>query len=103
MSARFDLGKRPRLGYTGSVLDRTAELRHDPAAMAALAADPRARTFVIAGELVCLHKGEPFNDPTFTFAQAAALVSGADRMREQVFLGRSGDAPLFAIAIDPDA
>src|SRR6266849_2242764 len=52
MSARFDLGTRPHLGYTGSVLDRAAELRHDAAAMAALAADPRARTLVIAGELV---------------------------------------------------
>src|SRR5260370_41257927 len=102
MSSRFDLGKRPHLGYTGSVLDRAAELRHDPAAMAALAADPCTRTLVIAGELVCLHKGEPFNDPTFTFAQATALASGPDRIREQVFLGRSGDTALFAIAIDPD-
>jgi NAD+ diphosphatase len=103
MPARFDLGMKPHLGYTGSVLDRAAELRHDPAAMAALAADSRSRTLVITGELVCLHKGEPFSDPTFTFAQAAALVSGAGRMREQVFLGRNGDAPLFAVAIDPDA
>jgi NAD+ diphosphatase len=101
--ARFDLGVRPHLGYTGRVLDRAAELRRDPAAMAALAADQRARTFVIAGELVCLHKGEPFNDPTFTFAQATALASGSDRIREQVFLGRNGDAALFAVAIDPDA
>lgn len=103
MSARFDLGTTPHLGYTDSVLDRAAGLRHDPAAIAALAADPRALTFVIAGELICLHKVEPFNDPTFTFAQAAALVSGPDRMHEQVFLGRNGEAALFAVAIDPDA
>src|SRR5215470_9345053 len=103
MSARFDLGKRPHLGYTDSVLDRAAQLRHDAAAIAALAADPRARTLVIAGELVCLHKGEPFNDPTFTFTRAAALASGPDRVREQVFLGRNGDAALFAVAIDPES
>jgi NAD+ diphosphatase len=103
MTVRSDLGVKPYLGFTNSVLDRAAELRHNPAATAAQAADPRARTLVIAGELVCLHKGEPFNDPTFTFAQAAALASGPDRMHEQVFLGRNGDAPLFAVAIGPDA
>jgi len=103
MSTRFDLGTRPRLAYTDNALDRAAELRPDSAATAALAADPRARTLVIAGELVCLHKGEPVNNPAFTFAQAAALVSGSDRIREQVFLGRDGQAALFAVAIDSDA
>jgi NAD+ diphosphatase len=103
VSQRFDLGVRPHLGFTGSGLDRAAELRRDPAATAALAADPRGRTLVIAGELVCLHKGEPFHDPTFTFTQAAALVSGPDQMHEQVFLGRDGEEALFAVAIDPDA
>ena len=103
MSARFDLGVKPYLGFTDSVLDRAAELRRDPAATAALAADPHARTVVIAGELVFLHKGEPFNDPTFTFAQATALVSGPGGPHEQVFLGRNGGAPLFAVAIAPEA
>jgi NAD+ diphosphatase len=103
MSARLDLGTRPHLGYTGSVLDRAAELRNDPAAISALAADPCARTLVIAGELVCLHKGEPFNDPAFTFAQAGALAAGPERIREQVFLGRDPGGPLFAVAIDPEA
>src|SRR5262249_51810833 len=103
MSARFDLGKRPHLGYTESILDRAAELRHDAAAMAALAADPRARTFVIAGEFVCLRKSDPLSDPTFTFTQVAERVCGPDRLREQAFLGRNGDAALFAVAIDPEA
>jgi NAD+ diphosphatase len=103
VSQRFDLGVRPHLGFTGSGLDRAAELRRDPAATAALAADPRVRTLVIAGELVCLHKGEPFHDPTFTLTQAAALVSAPDQMHEQVFLGRDGEEALFAVAIDPDA
>jgi NAD+ diphosphatase len=103
VSQRFDLGVRPHLGFTGSALDRAGELRRDPAATAALAADPRVRTLVIAGELVCLHKGEPFHDPMFTFKQAAGLLSRPDQMHEQVFLGRDGETALFAVAIDPDA
>ena len=103
VDTRLDLGTRPYLGYTGNVLNRAAEMRTDPAAIAALAADPYARTLVTAGELVCLKKGEPFNDPAFTPAQAAALVSGPARMREQVFLGRDGNGPLFAVAIDVEA
>jgi len=99
MPARFDLGTKPHLGYTGSVLDRAAELRHDPAAMAALEADPRARTFVIGGELVVLRKGAPRNDPAFPLAQAAGFVPA----RERVFLGRHDGMPLFAVAIDPGA
>jgi NAD+ diphosphatase len=103
MSASFDLGPKPYLGYTGSVLSRAAELRSDAAALSALAADSRARTLVIAGEFVCLQKGEPRHEPWFTFAQAAALAPGPDRMREQVFLGRHDAGPLFAMAIDAAA
>jgi len=99
MPARFDLGNKPHLGYTDSVLDRAAELRHDPAALAALEADPRARALVIGGELVVVRKGAPLNDPAFTLAQAGALAPP----RERAFLGRRDDAPLFAVAIDPDA
>jgi NAD+ diphosphatase len=103
VDTRFDLGTRPYLGFTGSVLNRATELRTDPAAIAALAADPCARTLVAAGELVCLRKDEPFNDPTFTLAQAAALAPGPGQMREQVFLGRDDSGSLFAVAIDPAA
>jgi NAD+ diphosphatase len=103
MSVRFDLGTKPYLGYTGNVLNRATEVRRDPAAIAAFAADPGARTLVVAGELICLRKDELFDDPTFTLAQAAALVSEPERMREQVFLGRDGNGPLFAVAIDAEA
>lgn len=101
MSASFDLGPRPYLGYTGGVLDRAAELRPDAAALSALAADPRARTLVIAGDFVCLQKGEPCHEPWFTLTQAAALTPEPDRIREQAFLGRYDGGPLFAVAIDP--
>ncbi|HWN50716.1 MAG TPA: NAD(+) diphosphatase [Xanthobacteraceae bacterium] len=99
MTARFDLGTKPHLGYTGSVVERAAELRRDPAAIALLEADARARAFVIGGERVVMRKGEPYSDPTFTLA-AAETVSPK---QELVFLGRHDGAPLFGIAIDPDA
>jgi NAD+ diphosphatase len=99
MPARIDLGTKPHLGYTDSVLDRAAELRYDPAALAALEADPRARVFVIGGEHVILRKAAPLDDPAFALSVAAAFVP----QREQAFLGLHNGAPLFAVAIDPDA
>ena len=99
MPARFDLGIKPHLGYTDSVVERAAELRHDPAAMAALEVDAQARAFVIGGELVIARKGAPFNDPTFSLALANTLAP----TREQVFLGRHAGAPLFGVGVDPDA
>ena len=99
MTARFDLGTKPHLGYTDSVVDRAAQLRHDPAAIAALEADARARAFVIGGERVVMRKGEPYSDPTFTLA----AVGTVSPKQEQVFLGCYDGAPLFGVAIDPDA
>lgn len=101
MSASLDLGPKPHLGYTGSTLDRAAPLRTDPATLLALSAEASARTLVIAGEFVCLHKSEPCHDPWFTRTQAAALASSPDLMREQVFLGRHAGGPRFAVAINP--
>src|ERR1700726_3666934 len=98
MPARFDLGKKPHLGYTDSVLDRAAHVRHDPAALTACRADPRARALVIGGELVILRKGPPLNDPAFPLQLAGTLAPP----REQVFLGLLDGAPLFGLAIDPD-
>ena len=98
MPARFDLGAKPLLGYTGSTLDRAVELRQDKAALAALEAGPDARVILIGGELVALRKGAPHHDPTFAFAQA----DEREPTRERVFLGRHGGSPLFAAAIDAD-
>src|SRR5258708_39808483 len=99
MTVRFDLGARPHLGYTGSVVERAADLRQDPTAIATLEADARARTFVICGEFVIARKGAPFNDPTFSLGQASAFAP----TRAQVFLGCNGAAALFALSIDPEA
>ncbi|HSV23859.1 MAG TPA: NAD(+) diphosphatase [Xanthobacteraceae bacterium] len=99
MTARFNLGTRPHLGYTDSVVERAAELRPDPTAIAVLEADARARALVIGGERVVMRKGAPYNDPAFTMAAADAISP----KQERVFLGRYNGAPLFGIAIDTDA
>jgi NAD+ diphosphatase len=108
MLSRPDLGVPPHLGYTASVLDRAADRRQDAAAIAALEADPRARLFLLGGELVVLRKSASAvataspgrgGDPEFTFAEAAALAP----WRERVFLGLLGGAPRFAAGIDKEA
>ena len=96
MPARYDLGPKPLLGYTANVLDRAAELRNNPAAMAALETDPGARTFIIGGDLICLHHGPGGDDPAFALIDAAAVAP----VRERAFLGRHDGKPLFACAIE---
>ena len=48
MSARFHLGPKPRLGYTESLVERAAEKRADPAALAALRDRPDARAYLLS-------------------------------------------------------
>src|SRR4029077_3165279 len=91
------LGPKPRLGYTASTIERAAERRTDAAALAALANDPRARAYVVGGELIVLKKAASVNEPLFTLAEARAL----GRTMELVFLGLLGDVARFAIALDP--
>src|SRR5262249_48322217 len=69
MSPRPDLGPKPRLGYAASSIERAAERRADAAALAALESDPRARAYVVAGELVVLKKATAVADPLFTLAE----------------------------------
>jgi NAD+ diphosphatase len=99
MSPRPDLGPKPRLGYTASLIERVAERRPDATALAAWEDDPRARSYVIGGELVVLKRAADINDPLFTPAEARAL----GRTAESVFLGLVEGAPRFAIALDPAA
>jgi NAD+ diphosphatase len=98
MSSRFDLGPKPRLGYTASTLSRLAERRDDQSFLAACAADGRANTFAIGGELVVMRKTANGLDPLFRPGEAQALAPIA----ETVFLGLNGDAGLFGVALDPD-
>ena len=70
MSPRPDLGPKPRLGYTASLIERAAERRVDATAVEAMENDSRARAYVIGGELVVLKRA-------------------ADVVRSLVHLGRS--------------
>lgn len=99
MSQRFDLGPKPRLGYTASILSRVAERRSDEPFLAACAADGSANTFAIGGELVVMRKTRNGPDPLFRSADAHALAPTA----ETVFLGLDGEAGRFGVALDPEA
>ena len=69
MAPRPDLGPKPRLGYTQSLIERVAERRTDQGWLAAAAADPRARAYVIGG------RGAALDSPT-TRVVAIDLTSG---------------------------
>ncbi len=97
MSPRPDLGPKPRLGYTESLIERAAELRTDAPALAALENDGRARAYVVGGELVVLKRAADIGDPLFTLAETRRLGTAAGI----VFLGLIEGAPRFAVALDP--
>jgi NAD+ diphosphatase len=99
MPSRLDLGPKPHLGYTDSRLERIADRRPNDAAIATFAADPRARAYVIGGELIVMKKCAPLNEPLFPLEKARAL--GAEG--ETVFLGQLDQAPLFGIGMTPAA
>ncbi|MEO0937768.1 MAG: NAD(+) diphosphatase [Pseudomonadota bacterium] len=78
--------------FGGSALDRAAELRSDPAALAAAAADPAARTIVLWRGKPLIHRARP-----------AALMRLpmdhpilADATGTPIFLGQEDGAPRFA-------
>jgi len=94
-----DLGRKPRLGYTDSRIERAAELRADEAALARLAADAGAGAYVIGGDLIVLKKAAPLNQAMFTVAQARTLAPAG----EIVFLGLHEGAARFGFGIAPAA
>ena len=101
MPAPSELGQKPRLGYTASLIDRMAQRRSDAGAMKELSEHARAGVYLIGGEIIVLkssgdHAGESC-DPLFSLAEARAL--GA--VRESVFLGAINDAPRFGFGLDP--
>jgi NAD+ diphosphatase len=96
MSPRPDFGPKPRLGYVDSRIERAAELRDKAAAIAKLAADPRAGAYLIGGELILTKKAEPLNRPMFSMQDASAFTA-----TETVFLGHIDGAARFGIGITP--
>ncbi len=99
MSPRPDFGPKPILGYTTSRVVRAADRRSDEAGLAALAADPHARAYVMGGDLIVLKKSAPMHEATFTLDEARAL--GAPT--ETVFLGLNDDAARFGVGLSPQA
>ena len=99
MSPRPDLGPWPYLGYTASRIDRAVTCRGDEAALAKLAAHPRAGFYVIGGEPVLMKTPGETCDPLFSPDEARAF-GGA---RETVFLGLMDEAPRFGLSLDAAA
>jgi NAD+ diphosphatase len=97
MSPRPDLGPKPRLGYSGSRIERLAERRHDAATIDALMHDPGAGAYVIGGDWIVMKKGAPLNEPLFTLSEANAFSPAT----ETVFLGLLDGAPRFGHGLTP--
>jgi NAD+ diphosphatase len=97
MSRSFDLGPKPRLGYTANSLERLSERRGDAEFLAELERRMSAGAYVVCGELIVLKQGSGEPDPLFGLAQARSLAPP----QETVFLGTVGDAGRFGIGIDP--
>ena len=92
---RYDLGPKPHLGYTQSLIDRAAERRLDTAWLDARIKDSRTTTYVIGGEMIVLKKGDGVHEPVFTPDEARALAPNS----EQVFLGVLDGAARFGTGI----
>jgi NAD+ diphosphatase len=97
MSPRPDLGPKPRLGYTASLIERASERRKDEAFLRTLAADERAGVYAIAGEMVVMKALAQGPDPLFRPAEAAALGP----QTETIFLGLRDGAGRFGVGLDP--
>jgi NAD+ diphosphatase len=99
MPSRPELGPPASLGYVASILDRAANLRSDQAALAALAADRRAASYVVVGELIVMKRGDSVHEPLFSSDEAAAL----GKIRETVFLGLAEGVGRFGLGLDQSA
>jgi NAD+ diphosphatase len=95
MSAYPELGPRPHLGYTQSLIDRAAERRHDTAWLGGCLKDARTLTYVIGGEMIVLKKHGNDLDPAFTPDEARALAATT----ETVFLGLIDGVARFGFGI----
>jgi NAD+ diphosphatase len=97
MPPRLQLGPKPHLGYTQSLIDRVADRRLDTAWLGACLTDAGTRTYVIGGELIVLKKGNDPHEPGFTPDEARALAPPT----ESVFLGLLDGAARFGTGITP--
>lgn len=84
------------LGYSAGTLDRRADLRDRPAAIAALRAKADAGVMILSGDLPILARRGVGRDGFFTPAAASAFGPA----QVSVFLGMAGARPFFADEID---
>ena len=91
----LDLPPKTLLGYTQSPILRAAERRADAALVAAMAAEPDARAYVVGGELVVMRRDGARLDPLFPLDAARALGEA----RELVFLGLLDGQPRFGLGL----
>jgi len=96
MPSRPDLGPKPHLGYTASLIDRAAHRRSEAAA---LAADRRAGAYVVGGEMIITRRRAGGGEPLFALAEAQALAPA----QECVLLGFRDGAPQFGLGIGKEA
>src|SRR5215831_2313154 len=100
MSPRLELGLAPRLGYTGSLLNRAVQRRADDTALTAWAEDAATRSYVFGGDAVVLCRTPQGGfDPLFVPAAARKLGP----LIESAFLGLHDGAARFALALEPAA
>src|SRR5690606_24845975 len=95
----INLGPRPSLGYTESMMDRAADKRLDPAFLEAVERAPEAGAFAIVGELVVLRRTDSGLDPVFAPAEARMLGP----VGETVFLGLADGAARFGMGLSREA
>ncbi len=92
MPPRPDLGPKPHLGYTASLIDRAAHRRNEAAE---LLADPRADAYLVGGELIITRRHGERADPLFPLHEARALAPA----RDTVLLGFVAGVPRFGLGI----
>lgn len=99
MLSRLDLGPKPRLGYTASLIDRAAHARNDADLLTRALSDAAATIYAISGEQIVLKRTPVGFDPKFLPAEAQAL--GA--FDETIFLGFREGSPVLAAGIEYEA
>ena len=97
MPLRLDLGPKPHLGYTQSLIDRAADRRLDAAWLGVCANDAHTGVYVIGGEMIVLKKSSGVHNPLFTPDEARTLAPNT----ETIFLGTIDGAARFGAGLKP--
>ncbi len=97
MTAGYDFGPRPRLGYAGSLLERAADKRTDTAFLDSLERQHGTGAYVVSGEMIVLKRTAVGFDPLFALDEIHRLAD----VKERLFLGLFAQSGRFGFGIDP--